>query len=108
MGCCNTTYLVSVQGAAAVRERGAATASNMFMRIVGQATGAALFGALVNAGVAQHTRPTADGAVGARRCATSISSACGVGLVVLYLGTRLPACPQPDRRGADKYPVVSR
>src|SRR5262249_23838482 len=44
MGCCNTTYLVSVQGAVALRERCAATASNMFMRIVGQATGAALFG----------------------------------------------------------------
>ena len=48
---CNTTYLVSVQAAAALRERGAATASNMFMRIVGQSTGAALFGALVNAGL---------------------------------------------------------
>ena len=51
MGSCNTTYLVSVQAAAAIRERGAATASNMFMRIVGQSTGAALFGALLNAGL---------------------------------------------------------
>ena len=54
MGSCNTTYLVSVQAAAALRERGAATASNMFMRIVGQATGAALFGALVNVGIAHY------------------------------------------------------
>ena len=59
MGSCNTTYLVSVQGAAALRERGAATASNLFMRIVGQATGAALFGALVNAGIA-HYAPHAE------------------------------------------------
>ena len=59
MGFCNTTYLVSVQGAARWRERGAATSSNMFMRIVGQATGAALFGALVNAGVAHASEATA-------------------------------------------------
>ena len=45
--------------AAALRERGAATASNMFMRIVGQATGAALYGALVNAGIA-HYAPHAE------------------------------------------------
>ncbi|MBN9490871.1 MAG: MFS transporter [Alphaproteobacteria bacterium] len=54
MGSCNTTYLVSVQAAAALRERGAATASNMFMRIVGQSTGAALFGALVNIGLLHY------------------------------------------------------
>ena len=54
MGFCNTTYLVSVQAAAALRERGAATASSMFMRIVGQSVGAALFGALVNFGLLRH------------------------------------------------------
>ncbi|MBS0223635.1 MAG: MFS transporter [Proteobacteria bacterium] len=64
MGSCNTTYLVSVQAAAALRERGAATASNMFMRIVGQSTGAALFGALVNIGLL-HYAPEA-GEVAAR------------------------------------------
>ena len=57
MGFCNTTYLVSVQAAAALRERGAATASNMFMRIVGQSVGAALFGALVNIGLTRHGAP---------------------------------------------------
>ena len=41
------------EAVAVVRERGAATASNMFMRIVGQSTGAALFGALLNAGLDQ-------------------------------------------------------
>jgi len=59
MGFCNTTYLVSVQAAAELRDRGAATASNMFMRTVGQATGAALFGAMVNAGLT-HYAPGAD------------------------------------------------
>ena len=104
MGCCNTTYLVSVQGAAVVRERGAATASNMFMRIVGQATGAALFGALVNAGVAQHTPEPAARASALRN--VHIVGAL-IGLVVLYLGTRLPAALSPVT-GADKYPAVSR
>jgi len=54
MGSCNTTYIISVQGAARARDRGAANASNMFMRIVGQSAGAALFGALVNFGLARY------------------------------------------------------
>jgi EmrB/QacA subfamily drug resistance transporter len=129
MGSCNTTYLVSVQGAASVRERGAATASNMFMRIVGQSTGAALFGALVNAGIA-HYAPDA-GEVAARLMepalrhglepvelaplAAALAAALRnvhvvgalVGLVALFLGSRLPAALSPTT-GADKYPGVSR
>jgi MFS family permease len=104
MGCCNTTYLVSVQGAAVLRERGAATASNMFMRIVGQATGAALFGALVNAGVAQQT-PEPAALASALRNVHIVGAL--IGLVVFYLGTRLPALLSPTT-GVDKYPAVSR
>jgi EmrB/QacA subfamily drug resistance transporter len=104
MGCCNTTYLVSVQGAAAIRERGAATASNMFMRIVGQATGAALFGALVNAGVT-HQVPDPAALASALRNVHIVGAV--VGMVVLWLGTRLPAALSPVT-GADNYPVVSR
>jgi EmrB/QacA subfamily drug resistance transporter len=88
MGSCNTTYLVSVQGAAPLRERGAATASNLFMRIVGQSTGAALFGALVNAALAQ------DGQLGASLRGVHIAAAL-VALVVLALGARLPARLNP-------------
>jgi hypothetical protein len=62
MGFCNTTYLVSVQAAVSMRERGAATASSMFMRLVGQAGGAALFGAVLNAGMLRRV-PHADVAV---------------------------------------------
>ncbi len=51
MGSCNTTYLVSVQAAVDWQDRGGATSSNMFMRIVGQSVGAALFGAMVNIGL---------------------------------------------------------
>jgi EmrB/QacA subfamily drug resistance transporter len=54
MGFCNTTYLISVQGAASLRDRGAAIASNLFMRIVGQAVGAALFAAIVNTGLDRY------------------------------------------------------
>ncbi|HEY6981473.1 MDR family MFS transporter [Reyranella sp.] len=117
MGSCNTTYLVSVQAVATQRERGAATASNMFMRIVGQSTGAALFGALVNIGLL-HFAPRA-GEVAARlmqpalrqhlapaEIATLTSAMAAavrnvyvvgavVGLVVLVLGARLPAALGP-------------
>jgi EmrB/QacA subfamily drug resistance transporter len=56
LGFCNTTYVVSAQAAVEARDRGAATSSNLFMRIVGQAAGAAVFGAVVNYGI-QHLMP---------------------------------------------------
>ena len=117
MGSCNTTYLVSVQGAAVLRERGAAIASNMFMRIVGQSTGAALYGAIVNAGL-PHYAPQAERiadrlmepslrqalapaelallteAMAAALRNVHIVAALG-GLVVLFLGFRLPAALSP-------------
>jgi MFS family permease len=117
MGSCNTTYLVSAQAAATLRERGAATASNMFMRIVGQSTGAALFGALVNLGLL-HYAPQA-GEVAARLMEPALrqnlsanevamlTSAMAaalrdiyvagglVGLVVLALGASLPVALGP-------------
>jgi EmrB/QacA subfamily drug resistance transporter len=117
MGSCNTTYLVSVQGAAALRERGAATASNMFMRIVGQSTGAALYGALVNAGLAHYApqaprvadqlmEPSLRQALAADQIGPLIAAmaqslhnvflaAAVGGLVVVFLGFRLPAKLSP-------------
>jgi MFS family permease len=62
MGFCNTTFLVSIQGTVAWNERGVATGSQMFMRMMGSAVGAALFGAILNFGV--HRRlPGSDDAV---------------------------------------------
>src|SRR5207245_10665579 len=59
---CNTTFLVSIHSAVEFSERGAATGSQMFMRMIGMSLGAALFGAIVNFGV--HLRlPGADDAV---------------------------------------------
>lgn len=76
MGFCNTTFLVSIQGTVTWDERGVATGSQMFMRMIGMSVGAALFGAIVNFGVARHLpgmgdavnrllHPTARGNLGA-------------------------------------------
>ena len=51
MGFCNTTFIVAIQGTVSWRERGVATGSQMFMRMIGMSVGAALFGAMVNFGV---------------------------------------------------------
>lgn len=60
MGFCNTTFIVSVQTAVAWGERGAATASNLFMRTIGQALGAALFGAVLTTGIARQVPEAGD------------------------------------------------
>jgi EmrB/QacA subfamily drug resistance transporter len=84
MGSCNTTYLVSVQAAVERQDRGSATSSNMFMRIVGQSVGAALFGAMVNIGLRLGApMPTALGHI------YVLSSVLGV--VALGLAWRWPA-----------------
>ncbi|HSU04900.1 MAG TPA: hypothetical protein VLI93_04950, partial [Acetobacteraceae bacterium] len=59
MGFCNTTFIVSVQAHASWRERGAATSTSMFMRMVGQSLGAAVSGAVLDWGLP----PDAAGAV---------------------------------------------
>jgi hypothetical protein len=51
MGFCNTAFIVSTQASVGWNDRGMATSSTMFMRIVGQSVGAAVFGALLNFGV---------------------------------------------------------
>jgi EmrB/QacA subfamily drug resistance transporter len=48
MGFCNTTFMVSAQTSVAWHQRGAATSSIMFLRFLGQALGAAAFGAVLN------------------------------------------------------------
>jgi EmrB/QacA subfamily drug resistance transporter len=51
MGFCNTAFIVSTQASVGWNERGMATSSMMFMRMVGSSVGAALFGAIVNVGI---------------------------------------------------------
>jgi len=48
MGFCNTAFIVSTQASVGWYERGMATSSMMFMRMIGSSVGAAVFGAIVN------------------------------------------------------------
>lgn len=49
MGFCSTAFIVSIQASVPWRQRGAATSSSMFMRFIGQSTGASVCGAVLNA-----------------------------------------------------------
>jgi EmrB/QacA subfamily drug resistance transporter len=59
MGFCNTTFMVSVQTSVAWRQRGAATSSIMFLRFLGQSLGAAIFGGVLTASLADRTADAA-------------------------------------------------
>ncbi len=48
LGFCSTTFMVAIQTSVGWRQRGAATASNILMRLLGSTVGAALFGGLLN------------------------------------------------------------
>jgi EmrB/QacA subfamily drug resistance transporter len=60
MGFCNTAFVVSIQASVGWMERGVATSSYMFMRIVGQSVGAAVFGAVLNFGLSRHAPQAGD------------------------------------------------
>ena len=60
MGFCNTAFVVSIQASVDWSERGVATSSYMFMRIVGQSVGAALFGAVLNFGLSRYAPEAQD------------------------------------------------
>jgi MFS family permease len=62
MGFCNTAFIVSIQAAVPWAKRGAATSSCLFLRFIGQALGAASFGAVLNATI-QHRAPESVGLV---------------------------------------------
>lgn len=51
MGLTSTAFIVSIQNAVDWQSRGIATASNMFMRTIGSAVGAALLGGILNSRV---------------------------------------------------------
>ncbi|WP_158932547.1 MDR family MFS transporter [Acidisphaera sp. S103] len=62
MGCCSTTFIVSIQASVPWGQRGAATSSSMFMRFVGQSVGASSCGAVLNVSM-RHLDPGAVNAV---------------------------------------------
>ena len=60
MGFCNPSFLVSIQASVGWGERGVATGGVMFMRMMGQSLGAAVFGAVVNFGIAARAPGAGD------------------------------------------------
>ena len=54
MGLVNSTSLVAIQSSVPWNQRGVATATNMLMRILGNALGAALFGGVLNYQMARY------------------------------------------------------
>ncbi len=60
LGFVNNTFTVVVQAAVEHHQRGIATSSLVFTRIIGQSLGAALYGGILNAGVAKHLGADAD------------------------------------------------
>lgn len=60
MGLTNNCFVVSIQVNAAWEERGVATSSIVYSRIVGQSVGTAAFGGILNAGLAGHIQAGGD------------------------------------------------
>lgn len=56
LGLVNTVAIVGIQASVSWSQRGVATASNMLMRILGNALGAALFGGVLNLGMERWLR----------------------------------------------------
>jgi EmrB/QacA subfamily drug resistance transporter len=60
MGLANNSFLVAVQSTVEAEDRGVATSSLIFMRMVGQSLGTAVFGGIVNAYLANRTMAQGD------------------------------------------------
>jgi EmrB/QacA subfamily drug resistance transporter len=87
MGLLNTTFIILIQGSVAWEQRGSATASNIFSRMLGSTLGAAILGAVLNASLHAQlgsTNGAADGIEGVRRVfnggADALSAAQGAAL----------------------------
>jgi EmrB/QacA subfamily drug resistance transporter len=60
MGFGNTTFVLAAQSSVPFRRRGVATSMSLFMRMLGQAVGAAIFGGILNIGLAQRLPGSGD------------------------------------------------
>jgi len=60
LGFSNNTFTVVVQATVEQRQRGIATSSSVFMRIIGSTVGTAVYGGILNAGVSGHVAGGAD------------------------------------------------
>ncbi|WP_370314216.1 MFS transporter [Guptibacillus hwajinpoensis] len=61
MGLTSTTFIVAIQSSVSWKQRGIATASNMFMRTLGSAVGAALLGGILNSRLQQYLTNRSSG-----------------------------------------------
>ncbi|MBU9713354.1 MDR family MFS transporter [Evansella tamaricis] len=61
MGFSTTTFIVSIQSTVSWRLRGVATASNMFMRLLGSALGVAMLGGILNTRMKQYLEGVMEG-----------------------------------------------
>ena len=124
MGFCNTAFIVSIQASVGWSERSTATSTTMFMRIVGNSLGAAIFGAILNFGVYSRVPDAGDavnrlmspaarqslGAAEIARLADAVGSslhvvyliAALVAIVSLILALALPARLSPTRPLAER------
>lgn len=59
MGLMTTTFLVTIQSSVDWQTRGVATASNLFMRILGNTVGAAMFGGILNSQMTSYLQAKA-------------------------------------------------
>jgi EmrB/QacA subfamily drug resistance transporter len=64
MGLLNTTFIILIQGSVAWAQRGSATASNIFARMLGSTFGAAVLGAVLNGSLNRALAQTTDGMSG--------------------------------------------
>lgn len=60
MGLTSTTFIVAVQGAVSWEQRGVATSSNAFMRMLGSTVGVAVFGNILNNGLVRQLASLPD------------------------------------------------
>ena len=119
MGFCNTAFVVSIQASVDWNQRGVATSSFMFMRIVGQSVGAVVFGAVLNFDLYRRAPEAADlvnrllnpglrrglGSAELAYLSDAIASslhlvfvlACVAAVVTLVLAWALPAALSPTR-----------
>lgn len=65
MGLTSTTFIVAVQGAVSWEQRGVATSSNAFMRMLGSTLGVAIFGNILNNGLVGQLRALPEAVKGA-------------------------------------------
>jgi MFS family permease len=130
MGFCNTAFIVSTQAAVGWDDRGMATSSMMFMRMVGSAVGAAVFGAIVNfaihrqlpeagSAVNRLMQPAARQALSADELSRLTAAIAGsvhvvyviaglVALSSLCLALALPARLSPTRQASFEDPSAAR